>query len=248
MSQEDLLDRLSQMSKLLEYMLYNQDHDNVKQLFTEYCNIQSEDGETVIDGPLLTMRAAGSTTIRLKQGYDPASGNFVFNLYNTTGGQTVGIDSTGNATFTGTITGSIITGGTIRTASTGERIEITDNNFFMYNSSNQLEGLVFGSTFGTWGDVFFYNDGVLQAKFFQGSGFVDFQPASTNQTVGIGIAGANTYINGYLKHTGNKLGFYGKNPIARLSIVQTASTVADTIRDKLNALIDGLHQYGLFSS
>jgi len=245
---EDLLTRLTRLSRSLEYIMNHLDHANVRQLFTEYVNIQSKDGETEIDGPTLVMKAANSTTIRLKMGWVPASSNFAFELYNNSGVKTISINSSGDAVFTGTVTGSTIIGGTIKTAETGQRIEMTDNNFFMYNSSNQLEGLVFGSTFGVWGDVFIYDDGIKKAEFYQDIDSVTFRPATTDMTVGIGKAGAYTWINGYMRHSGSKLSFFNKDPITQLAITQTASTVADTIRDKLNELINGLHQYGLFSS
>ncbi len=108
----DIRDELIKLKRTLEYFGQNLNHRNVKTLFTEYCQIQSEDGETVIDGPLILMYSAtDSTTLRLEMGYD--SSEFVFNLYNLAGVQTVHMDSSGNAAFTGTITASQITGSTI---------------------------------------------------------------------------------------------------------------------------------------
>jgi len=106
-------DGFLRMKKDLEYIMRNLDHRNVKRLYTEFCDIQSEDGETVIEGPLIKQYASGSTTLRLKEGYNPASSVFEFALYNSAGIQTVGIDSSGNAAFTGKITGSEIVAGTI---------------------------------------------------------------------------------------------------------------------------------------
>lgn len=297
---EDLITRLTRLSRALEYLTGHLDHDNVRRLHTEEAIIQSRYGETIINGPTLKMYSSGAAvegstspgTLRLKMGYESTSGNFVFNMYAQDGSEAVSLNSTGHLKMAGkpliemtgdtttvrlrmgysTETGSsgfgfnlynvlgqpavtldstgngVITGGVVRTASTGQRIEIRDNNFFMYNSSNQLEGLVFGSTFGTWGDVFFYNDGVKVAQFYQDINSVAFIPATTDFTVGIGKTGAYTYINGYMYHTGSKLGFFSTGPISQLAITQTASTVADVIRDKLNELINGLHRYGLFSS
>jgi hypothetical protein len=106
-------DGFQRMKKDLDYIMRNLDHRNVKRLYTEFCDVQSAAGETVIDGPLIKQYASGSTTLRLKEGYNPASSAFEFALYNSTGVQTVGIDSSGNVDVTGTITGSEIIAGTI---------------------------------------------------------------------------------------------------------------------------------------
>lgn len=96
-------DGVLRLQKDLNFMLTHLDERNVKRLYTEYCNIQSEDGETEIDGPLLIMRSEGSTTIRLKAGWDEASSEFVFNLYSADGSPTIELDSTGDAVFRGSL-------------------------------------------------------------------------------------------------------------------------------------------------
>lgn len=96
-------DSMQRLLKDLNYMFTHLDERNVKRLYTEYCEIKSEDGETEIDGPLLIMKAEGSTVIRVKMGWDEASSEFLFNLYNSTGGIAISLDSTGNAVFSGTL-------------------------------------------------------------------------------------------------------------------------------------------------
>ncbi len=109
---EQCKDEFIKLKRSLQYFAQNLNHHNVKQLYTEYCDIQSEGGETVIDGPLILMYSAtDSTTLRLEMGYD--SSEFVFRLYNNGGTPTVYIDSSGNAVFLGHITASQITGSTI---------------------------------------------------------------------------------------------------------------------------------------
>jgi len=93
-------DELAKLNKTLNWLLNNLDHTNIKRLYTEYCSIQSENGETVLDGPLLTMKTALSSTIRLKIGYDPSTSEFLFALYNEAGDLTIGLDSSGDAYFT----------------------------------------------------------------------------------------------------------------------------------------------------
>lgn len=100
-------DGMLRLQKDLNYMFNHLDDSNVRRLYTENCNIQSEDGETTIDGPLLVMTGdpgtTNSTTIRLKAGWDDGTSEFVFNLYDTLGNPTIEIDSTGDAVFRGSV-------------------------------------------------------------------------------------------------------------------------------------------------
>ena len=138
----------------------------MKRLYTEYCDIQSAAGETIINGPTLDMFDKQATPqLRLEMGYKPSASDFVFNLYNKAGTQTVGIDSSGNVTFTGTITGGII-----QTAIQGtNRIVITGNTLstYVYSSgAEKLQGIAWGQGIGSeWGDVNFYDNGVATMQF-----------------------------------------------------------------------------------
>ena len=86
-------DELAKLNKTLNWLMNNLDHDNITRIYTEYCDIQSELGETVIDGPLLKM-TAGTTTLRLKMGKEGS--DFVFKLFNVAGAETITLNSTGN--------------------------------------------------------------------------------------------------------------------------------------------------------
>lgn len=103
-------DTLASIKKTLTWLLANLDHKNVRQLFTEYCQISSEAGETQISGPLLLMYdKQGIPVLRAKMGYDAASTDFVFQLMKASGDTTVDIDSNGEivverGTFKGIIT------------------------------------------------------------------------------------------------------------------------------------------------
>lgn len=235
MSQDDMMNQLIKLSRAVEYLTQHLDHDNVKQLYTEQCDIQSANGETVIDGPLITQRDANSTTIRIKQGYDPDSTGFVYKMYNQSGAEVIGLDSTGNG---------VITGGTVRTASTGLRIELKDNNFLMYNSSNLLEGMCFGSTFGTFGDINFYNDGVKIAELYFDPNVFCFRPGSTDYAVQIGKGGCHTWVIGNVHHSGD-LGFFDGTPVGQTIVSTLGTTSIDSIISKLNELIGALQSYNL---
>lgn len=71
-----------------------------------------------------------------------------------------------NAPFRVTESGSVygsnftLEGGVIRTAATGARIELSNNSVKTYNSSNQLNGPVWGTDAGgQFGDTYFYHAG-----------------------------------------------------------------------------------------
>lgn len=122
-------DGILRLQKDLNYMFYNLDHKNVKRLFTEYCSIRSEEGETQIDGPLLLMTNKGSTTYRLKMGWDNNTSKFIFNIYDSTGGPSVELDSCGDAVFRGKLN-------TVKDAFIGERLFVGWGGTTNYPSSD----------------------------------------------------------------------------------------------------------------
>jgi len=179
---------VDELIKRLGWITSRLDSQNVKRLDTDETIIKSADGTTEIVGPVLVQKDSGGTT-RLQQGYDAASGDFVYELYNALGIKTIGIDSNGDATFIGTITASAITGGTItggaitggtitggtitggiiRTADVdNDRLQLSDGKFAGYNSSNQVTGLYFDiTTIPATGlaDIYLYHNGTPLAVF-----------------------------------------------------------------------------------
>ena len=105
-------DTLDELISRLSWITSRLDSKNVKRIDTNETVIKSADGTTYINGPVLE-QSDSSGTLRLKQGYSSADSAFIFTLYNEAGTQTVGIDSNGDAVFTGAISASSITGGTI---------------------------------------------------------------------------------------------------------------------------------------
>ena len=55
------------------------------------------------------------------------------------------------------IVGGIITGGIIRTAASGERIELSGNQYKTYNASNKFQGLMTSADENQYGDMYFYD-------------------------------------------------------------------------------------------
>ena len=130
-------DSMQRLMKDLNYMFTHLDERNVKRLYTEYCNIQSEDGETIIDGPLLTMRKPDSSTIRLKMGWDASSSNFAFGLFTSDGDPSISLNSLGEAVFSGNVN-------TVKDIYIGNRL------FLGWNGSTVIPPLAVLSTRGMY--------------------------------------------------------------------------------------------------
>ena len=75
------------------------------------------------------------------------------------------IDAEGNANFTG-----IITGGLIRTAAEGARIEISDNQIRHYNNLDALQGFCSNTVDGRYGDIEVYDGGLLIFRVYVNTG------------------------------------------------------------------------------
>lgn len=59
----DIPGSLAKIQRYLKWFTDCLDHFNVKRLYTEYCSIQSENGETEIAGPLLVMKDKQATPV-----------------------------------------------------------------------------------------------------------------------------------------------------------------------------------------
>jgi len=101
---DNLENQVLELINRLSYITAHFDSKNVKRLDTNETVIKSADGETYINGPLLQMwDKQDPAVLRLQMGYDPVSGNFLFDLYNKAGVTTVELDSEGNERLKGTL-------------------------------------------------------------------------------------------------------------------------------------------------
>lgn len=76
----------------------------------------------------------------------------------------------GKGKFFGEIISSTITGGLIRTAESGRRIEISDNQIRCYNDDGELNGFATNNTSGQFGDWEFYDNGNLVFRVYNRAG------------------------------------------------------------------------------
>lgn len=113
----DILNAMAKITKTLDWLNRNMDSLNVTEINTSITRVKSKDGTTTIQGPLIVMKDASGVT-RLKMGYDASTNKFVYQMFDESGVETVGITSAGKGKITaGEISGSLITGGTISGAS-----------------------------------------------------------------------------------------------------------------------------------
>jgi hypothetical protein len=297
-SPDQVADELAKLRKELNFSLNHLDHENIQRIYTEYCDVRSECGETVIDGPTLKMydtpAVAGTTStgvLRLKMGYSTADSDFVFQLFDQAGNLAVGLNSTGQLLLSGrpliqmydnttmlrlqmgqsTVTddfmfelynatggtqltlnssGDVVFRGILRSGTTdGERIEIEGNALITYNSSNHRSGPAWGSSAvvgGNYGDMDFYDDGVAVMRIanqLSGNGYA-IEPIDAANLY-LGAAGKTVLINGDVLF-GGSLGFFGAPASTKIAVadLSTDATLPQTI-DKLNGLLNALQGYGL---
>ena len=96
----------------------NLDHQHIGRLYTEYCDIRSENGETIIEGPTLKMYDRQAVPVkRLQMGYNSADADFNLTIYDAAGNPTIYLNSTGEAVFAGNIE-------TLKNAKIGQILEL----------------------------------------------------------------------------------------------------------------------------
>jgi hypothetical protein len=161
----------------------------------------SDLGQILLSGkPLFEMYDADDV-LRLKMGYDADTGDFVFELYNAAGDTTVGIDDSGNGTFTGSIAGGSVIGSVIKTAASGnDRIELTGSGLVSYNESNQKEGVAIEAGLYGFSKLVLYVAGAEKGGLNAGGLNALFLESTSGNTLNIasGNSGASDdYLSGY---------------------------------------------------
>lgn len=166
-----------------------------------------------------------------------------------------------SATITGTIsssviTGSTITGGTVRTASTGARIELSNNSLKTYNASNNLNGFAWGTDVGgtTYGDAFLYHDGIKLVEFYDNSSFYRIRPTAGNtmvlggSTTGIGCEGTWQFeLGGSLNVNATFTVFGGSSFNTITQSNSTAANTAEIVAD-FNTLLSNLRSLNILAT
>jgi hypothetical protein len=184
-------DELAKLNKTLNWLMNNLDHDNVRRLYTEYCSIQSENGETVIDGPLIKM-TEGTTTLRLKMGKDGS--DFVFKLYSAAGVETLVLNSTGSIS----INGGIVLGGYLSAAGQISSSSIICRGDLYVSGNIDSSGTLIVRSEITSSNI--YSHGTLSIDRIQGY--------SANYLIRLGTGSCNINVGGGDVRLGNDNGAY----------------------------------------
>lgn len=245
------------LTELINRLMWQQaklDSKNVKRINTNETVVKSANGETVINGPTIEMYDAQETPVlRLELGYDPDTGDFVFNMNNKEGALRIGLDAdTGDYIFTG---------GTIRTAIAGDRLEIKNNTLLTYrdySGTDYLNGVAWGGEVGsggTYGDTFWHDQGTIVLQFYNnllGEGYT-IKPVGSAR-LGLGATGKGTDAYGEWSFTGtvdfSEAGVAGLSAeeVEGFATVATSGSYTDlidkpTIPDELKDLIaDATHR------
>lgn len=248
---EDLKIRLN---KFFDWFFENLDSLNIKSITTEMTNVHSKNGETTIQGPMLVMKDSDGVT-RLELGLNSSTGDFLFTLYNALGAANIQLDSTANGD-------GIITGGTVRTAATGERVELSGNQLKTYNADNQLNGLVTNAASGQhYGDCSFFEGGVETLRIQSSGTGQGWSFMSENGATTIYV---NPVFSGTTQHLADStIGFFGADPVgqqtaSRLSYqtvyggmdtidLSSINSALNNIVNKINGIMDKLDNLGLFN-
>jgi hypothetical protein len=101
-TQDEMSNYAMQVNRWGNEFLNNLNHQNVRRLYTDYCEVKSADGKTVLDGPTLTMYGDDDVHVRLFAGYASSTNNFVYAL-NSSDGDNEFYVSGGQAFFAGNV-------------------------------------------------------------------------------------------------------------------------------------------------
>ena len=159
-------------------------------------------GATAFATALFKVTTSGSATandLTLTGGLiDIGTGTNTFQ-FNITDGLFLGATSVSTAPFSVTMSGAMtatdftLTGGLIRTAPTGERIELYNDSISCYNSSNNLHGFSTESASATFGDAFYYENGTKVLEFYNNLAGAGYSIRS--------VGAASMFLGGYGQNT-----------------------------------------------
>jgi len=145
--------------------------------------------------------------------------------------ETIGLDSEG---------AGVITGGTLRTAKDGRRIEISNNQIRSYNDSGELHGLVTNNSSGKFGDWEFYNKGELIFTVYNGEDAISLIPSDGVPFV-VGSESAPLNLKGnYIRINGNLIPTLPSNT-ATATYGENEQQMLQEVYDKVKQLLDAIN-------
>jgi hypothetical protein len=147
----------------------------------------------------------------------------------------------GKGKFFGEIISSTITGGLIRTAESGRRIEISENQIRCYNDDGELHGLVTNNSSGNFGDWDFYDNGTLVFRVYNtlGGGGVSLIPENEASLV-VGREGYILGLNGNIV-LNERIVPSIASKTAGINYGENEQQMLQELHDKIKQLLDAIN-------
>ena len=145
--------------------------------------------------------------------------------------ETIGLDSEG---------AGVITGGTLRTAKDGRRVEVSNNQIRSYNDSGELHGLVTNNTSNNFGDWEFYNKGELIFTIYNAEDAISLIPSDGVPFV-VGSDRAPLNLRGsYIRINGNLVPTL-PSKTATATYGENEQQMLQEVYDKMKQLLDAIN-------
>ena len=146
--------------------------------------------------------------------------------------ETIGLDCEGEG---------VITGGTLRTAKDGRRIEISDNQIRCYDDSGKLHGLTTNNTSQQFGDIEVYDDDNLVFRIYNRTlgGGVSLIPEN-EASLAVGKEGHILGLNGSIVLNGRVVPSIASKT-AGINYGENERTMLQELHDKIKQLLDAIN-------
>ena len=193
-------------------------------------SVDSDGKVTINSGSIIITREDGNARIVISE-----AAGITFQKWNEVSEdweETIGLDSEG---------AGVITGGTLRTAESGRRIEISDNQIRCYNDDSNLNGFVTNNTSSQFGDWEFWDNGNLVFRVYNSTGGegVSLIPEN-NSSLLIGSSGSILGLLGNIVLNGSAVDSL-ETATAGPTYTATEQQMLQDVYDKLTELLDRLN-------
>lgn len=192
--------------------------------------VDDEGKVTINSGSIIITREDGNARIVISE-----AAGITFQKWNEVSEdweETIGLDSEG---------AGVITGGTLRTAKDGRRVEVSNNQIRCYNDDGKLNGFVTNNTSSQFGDWEFWDNGNLVFRVYNSTGGegVSLIPEN-NSSLLIGSSGSILGLLGNIVLNGSTVDSLN-TATAGPTYTATEQQMLQDVYDKLKELLDRLN-------
>lgn len=147
----------------------------------------------------------------------------------------------GKGKFFGEIISSTITGGLIRTAAEGKRIEISNNQIRCYNNNDDLHGMATNNATSQFGDFEFYDEGTMVFRIYNAlsGGGVTLRPENGASLL-VGLGGSVLGLRGYIEINGQTIPSFDQKTAGAVYGTNEQEMLQET-HDMLRQLLDAIN-------